>query len=41
MDNLLTAELVTLDRKDRKNYYTVNKDVIMDGIEFLKRELNL
>lgn len=41
MDSLLTAELVSLERKNRKNYYTINKDVVIDGIEFLKREFNI
>lgn len=41
INNLCSAELVIIDRKDRKNIYTVNKDVIRDGIEFLIKELKL
>lgn len=41
MNNLFSAELVSMNRKKRKNIYSINKDVIKEGIDFLIREFNL
>jgi len=41
MNNLFSAELVSMNRKKRKNIYSINKDVIKETVDFLIREFNL
>lgn len=41
MDFLFGASLVTMQRKSRRLYYSVNKEQIKNGINFLKKELML
>ncbi|WP_058486462.1 ArsR/SmtB family transcription factor [Defluviitalea phaphyphila] len=41
MNNLFSAELVSMNRKRGKNIYSINKDVMKEGIDFLIREFNL
>lgn len=41
MDFLFGASLVTIKRKSRRLYYSVNKEQIKNGISFLERELML
>ena len=41
MNYLMSAGIIRLDKKEKRNVYTLNKDTIRESIEFLVKELNL
>lgn len=41
MDYLFSSNIIQIDRKNRKNVYTINKDVIRDSIDYLIEEFKL